>query len=1336
MKTLSFWAGALLAFCVATTQAHALTSASPGTAFAAPTAAVNDETNAHFPQAGKTYYIYCDNDTEQFFYNNNGTLAVSNGMSGDLTRYQFACAFDGTYYQFYNASSGKYFGFKAFSNNAYNFTLSDGRPSGTAVHIYAGAASRYLVMKNTGAFDQAQTATFNKDNGDYSCNFVFIPADEATIISVTGWSTAGATATLNGVTKSLPATFVKTPTSAVTDNRLSVSVQGNYIFAGCTDGNGTAVTLPVTTGDAAATYNVKIVPDVFSTAYGEKWVRLTNTRVPTNGFTPVSTTLAAGQNIGTGVLDLGSEDHLWCLVGTPDNFRIYPHGSSTLAITHDGSPASDEPVTLQQTTETNAAKQAWQLVDLTNSGSPAGFAISPLSNSGIGLNPHGAIGNVLKFYYNSDGGNRWTLDPIDLSRWLTVDATVSGDRFDNNNVAELRTTINGATATKVITGSLAAARQYLPFNATASIKPYTYRGFDGVMTMNGTPCEAVTNYRLTDGVNAVSLTFTANDDRILFKTPDANGKPYRIPAITTAMNGDVIAISDNRPCGSDVGYGEVDIKARISTDNGATWGNEFFLFNGHGNNNNITFDYAFGDAAVVADRESNKVLVMSVCGKTVCHNGAYDPNAANLGNPNRVAKVTGVYNENTRQWEWTTPVEVTNSIYSIFATGEEGSKTPTVTSLFIGSGRIMQSRVVKKGQYYRLYAALWTKNQGNRVIYSDDFGDTWHILGTVTDRPAPSGDEPKCEELPDGTVVLSSRKGNGRWFNLFTFAATTGDDAYTTGTWGTAVSGISNSDSGTNGEIYSIDALSTATGERTQIMLQSVPLGSGRNNVSIWYKPLTQNTYTVSEFASGWTFGKQVSHRASAYSTMTLQQDGRLGFLFEEEPGGYCIIYTPLTIEEATGGAYMLNTPKNTVIIAARKAQAVLDKKGVGYPTETAPARATLAAAIATAEGAEVTNDSQAQQVITTLNAAVTAYKATTTGIQLPVSGKAYRIVNVNFNGVRRYMKYAASGMTFVTDEAQATPFICHLMDNDKYVLTCNEGKYYIWKGSEGGTNNNKGYMDAYDATSSAYTDVSVLKFVKNGYCDVNQDALFGYVYIQSRRNSQFDNGCLILTTAGAYDKSNSPYFRSGFTSAMLFEEVDYPNTVTLHPATGIDETMRIGTFSAPFPTVVPEDVCAYVVAEAGTEATTQILARPGEAIPARTGVILYGEASSACMEPAGSEAQGTFTSNLLVASAGAPLNMAGVTGSYVLSKDSGGTVAFYRCTGGTLAMNRAYLNLAGSSAASLRLVFGGDDVTAIGTIGTDASAPAVIYDLAGRRVTKMQKGSLYISNGRKVVGQ
>ena len=47
----------------------------------------------------------------------------------------------------------------------------------------------------------------------------------------------------------------------------------------------------------------------------------------------------------------------------------------------------------------------------------------------------------------------------------------------------------------------------------------------------------------------------------LFHTGDESGYPYRIPAIAKAKNGDLIALTDRRPCGNDIGYGRVDILA-------------------------------------------------------------------------------------------------------------------------------------------------------------------------------------------------------------------------------------------------------------------------------------------------------------------------------------------------------------------------------------------------------------------------------------------------------------------------------------------------------------------------------------------------------------------------------------------------------------------------------------------------------------------------------------------------------------------------------------------------------------------------------------------------------
>lgn len=412
---------------------------------------------------------------------------------------------------------------------------------------------------------------------------------------------------------------------------------------------------------------------------------------------------------------------------------------------------------------------------------------------------------------------------------------------------------------------------------------------------------------ITDFRVEVKRVFTVEEQTNLFITDQNSAHPYRIPAIAKAANGDLIAISDYRPCGADIGYGEVDIMARISTDNGATWGKEFCLADGLGDNNGgEVWKTGFGDAAVAADAERNEIVVMMVCGKTVCWNGNYIPGSPS-SNPNRVAQVRGTYNESKGLWEWTKPVEVTESIYPLFV---DADGNPTVTSLFIGSGKICQSRVVKTGDYYRLYCATWTKNEGNRVIYSDDFGTTWHVLGTINDRPAPSGDEPKCEELPDGTVVLSSRTSRGRLFNLFTFT----DVEKGKGFWGDCSKsgfdnyGIDIGANSTNGEILIVPVMRKRDSKEMYLALQSVPFADTRANVGIYYKELSglEDVGSTQAFASNWDGRHQSSYIGSCYSTMTMQADGKLAFLYEEETfgRGYTTVYKTYTIEQLTKGAY------------------------------------------------------------------------------------------------------------------------------------------------------------------------------------------------------------------------------------------------------------------------------------------------------------------------------------------------------------------------------------------------------------------------------------------------
>jgi len=104
-----------------------------------------------------------------------------------------------------------------------------------------------------------------------------------------------------------------------------------------------------------------------------------------------------------------------------------------------------------------------------------------------------------------------------------------------------------------------------------------------------------------------------------------------------------------------------------------------------------------------------------------------------------------------------------------------------------------------------------------------------------------------------------------------------------------------------------VDATETATRRPVKLMLQSIPCGEKRYDVGIWYKEIIPNgIYSARAFAHNWTRGLQVSTTTSAYSTMTLQRNGRIGFFYEENEreNGYDLVYVPLTISEITSGQY------------------------------------------------------------------------------------------------------------------------------------------------------------------------------------------------------------------------------------------------------------------------------------------------------------------------------------------------------------------------------------------------------------------------------------------------
>ena len=545
----------------------------------------------------------------------------------------------------------------------------------------------------------------------------------------------------------------------------------------------------------------------------------------------------------------------------------------------------------------------------------------------------------------------------------------------------------------------------------------------------------------------------------LYVTNPESARPYRIPAIAAAPNGDVFAISDYRPCGNDIGYGEVDIKCRISKDNGKTWGEEFFIADGKGGtSNHMTTGY--GDAAIVADREENKLLVMMVCGRTVCWHGRWNPSKigqTEADSVNRVARVYLTYNKKTGEWEKGDIVEMTDHIYSLFLDGDKS----TVSSMFIGSGKICQSSRIKVGKYYRLYCSMWTRDGGNRVIYSDDFGGSWKVLGTIFDRPAPGGDEPKVEELPDGNVLLSSRC-TGRYFNIYTYT----DIKKGEGSWGTVA--LSNADNNgvaavgnsTNGEILIVPVQRKADGVKTYLALQSVPFGpGGRKNVGIFYKELTDYATDFASpalFAANWDDSHQSSTMGSAYTTMTLQKNNTIGFLYEESTFArdYTIVYKNYTIEHITDNRYTYcddpNLPK-----------AYISEKVVGQKVTSAFAGKACKSIVGVPNAnmrKSVEKVAKKSQKRATVDAVAKLNKSISKTVITPVDGKKYRLRNLGYlesnkgYNDNQYLQASPSGLSAAalseSDESQ----IWTLQMTEEGLWRLYNEKHQVWMGKPTGT--------------------------------------------------------------------------------------------------------------------------------------------------------------------------------------------------------------------------------------------------------------------------------------------
>jgi len=403
--------------------------------------------------------------------------------------------------------------------------------------------------------------------------------------------------------------------------------------------------------------------------------------------------------------------------------------------------------------------------------------------------------------------------------------------------------------------------------------------------------------------------------------------------------------------------------------------------------------------------------------------------------------------------------------------------------------------------------------------------------------------------------------------------------------------------------------------------------------------------------------------------------------------------------------------PKAGDLVA--QANELLSHTGIGTPAMEGEEREALQAAVdaAVAAGDDFT-------AVMVLQNAINRFSQTT-NLEMPQPGKAYTFTNVQRDGTT-FLLCAADDGSLTVSEANAEPsalgnkavFVCG-EENGKFYFAYAAGNYLVWKGHQGGCNENAGYVPEFDAGHCLFTLGS------------GSSAIPGTVYMQGTRANAGQSGCFIITSGGEFNAwSTGVGLSSTYSNLFRVEEAEYPNTVRTVEAEGLG---RIGLFSAPFPTAVPKGAKAYAALSEKTR--VGLVEVEGGIVPAGIGVAIVGPEESYAMAPA--TASGAVPSgNLLVASGLEGVEVDAATAAYGLVLTEGVATFNLLADDRIVPPNSAYLALDGA-AGSMRIYLG--DPTGISDVLATPSADAPIYDLSGRRVKQPVRGC-YIQGGKKIL--
>ena len=302
---------------------------------------------------------------------------------------------------------------------------------------------------------------------------------------------------------------------------------------------------------------------------------------------------------------------------------------------------------------------------------------------------------------------------------------------------------------------------------------------------------------------------------------------FRIPALATATNGDLIAAIDERvpSCGDLKWSKNINIAIRRSSDNGATW-----------TPIEIVVDLPWGESAsdpsLIVDQETNEIFMFY--------------NYMNLETELNVYYLHLISSKDHGK-TWSDPVDITSQI----------AKPEWKNDFkFITSGRGIQTRSGK------LLHCMVNLDNGMHLFGSDDHGRSWYLI----DTPIKPANESKVMELADGSWMVNARVNNKKGMRYVHISKDEGK------TWETRPE-PSLIDPGCNASILRYTSIEDGY-KKNRLIFANAAMKKGRKNMTV------RISY---DEGKTWSEGKTIYPGKSAYSSLTKLANGDIGLFFEKD---------------------------------------------------------------------------------------------------------------------------------------------------------------------------------------------------------------------------------------------------------------------------------------------------------------------------------------------------------------------------------------------------------------------------------------------------------------------